>query len=133
MEKAKFTLESFIEKLSSEETGVVYHKLKEDQDVIDGKTKTVESYGKTKAGQYYTLCIVVDPTKNTPPIIPDEDIERSEDEIGNIVDIPDETIKSEKGLLGKLSSWVKLFYEMFLKVCDEQPVFFELRPLAFKE
>ena len=125
--------------MKAAETGVLYHRLQEDEDVVNPETKAVESSGKTKAGQYYTLCIVVDPTKNTPPIMPMEEAEKASKEatneglIGVITNIREEIIKSEKGLDGKLSAWVKHFHKVMVPFCAEQPTYFELRPLVFKE
>ena len=131
--KANDVIESFMEEFKEMETGMLYYKLKEDKDVVDAETKIVESNGRTESGQYYTLCIVVDPLKNDPPIFPSEDSVKNEELIGTLIDISEDIIKSGKGLDGQLSSWVKAFYEMLTQYCTEQATFFELRPLIFKD
>lgn len=131
--KANPLIEGFMEEFKEIETGVVYYKLKEDEDVIDAETKTIESHGRTEKGQYYTLCIVVDPLKNTPPIYPLEEVAKNEELIETVIDIPEDTIKDGKGLDGQLSYWTKLFYDMLTQYCNEQPSFFELRPIIFKD
>ncbi len=139
-EKVKAKIQSFVEELKTLESGVLYHRLQEDEDVVAADLKTIESPAKTKSGgQYYTLCIVADPTKNIPPVVPIEDPEKvskdaaNEGLLGVITNIREETIKNEKGLDGKLSAWVKHFYKAMAAFCGEQPTFFELRPLIFKE
>lgn len=131
--KANDIIESFMEEYKETETGMMYYKLKEDKDVIDAETETVESNGRAESGQYYTLCLVVDPLKNDPPIFPSKDHAKNEELIETLIDISEDTIKSGKGLDGQLSSWVKVFYEVLTQYCSEQPTFFELRPLIFKD
>jgi len=140
IEKIKPKVQAFIEELKSIESGVLYHRLQEDEDIINQETKNIESPGKTKAGQFYTLSIVVDPKKNNPPILPPEGSEKllketteNEQLLGVITNIREEIIKSEKGLDGKLSAWVKHFHKAMTPFCGEQPIYFELRPIVYKE
>lgn len=130
--KVNDLVNEFIEELKEAETGMLYYRLKEDQDVVDARTKAIESQGRTETGQYYTLCVVVDPIRNEPPVYPNEEM-KNEELIGTIIDISEETIKDGKGLDGGLSVWVKVFYDMMMQHCNEQPTFFELRPLIFKD
>ena len=135
--KVKMQIQSFIEELKEIESGIVYQKLQTDQDIINSATHKIESQGKTKLGQNYTLYIVVDPKKNIPPIFPIESsLIKDEEEnklLGSVENVKGNIIKMEKGKSGKLSTWVKHFHRMLTPICNDQPIYFELRPIAFKE
>lgn len=127
-------MQEFVEELKAVETGVLYHRLQEDEDILSEGGKTTESPGKGRSGQFYTLCIVADPGKNSPPVQPAEgDRSGKETLLGTVVSIPEDTIKSEKGLDGKLSAWTKHFQKLMVPFCGEPPTFFELRPLIYKD
>lgn len=129
-------VQGFVEDLKATESGVVFQRLQTDGDIVNAETKVVEAQGKSKLGQHYTLYMVVDPTKNEPPIVPVEKGEMKEDDkdlIGTIVPISSETIEFEKGMSGKLSAWVKQFHKALTPICNDHPLYFELRPIIFKE
>lgn len=138
-ERVKAKVRTFIEELKSTEAGVMCQQLQEDEDIVNTETGAMESPGKTKAGQSYTLCVIVDPTKNIPPILPLTDpamtLKEAESEglLGIITNIREDVIKQEKGIDGKLSAWVKHFHRIVSSICSEKPIYFELRPLIFKE
>ncbi len=138
-ENLQTKVQEFVEELKTLETGVLYNRLQEDEDITREDTSAVESPGKSKFGQFYTLCVVADPAKNTPPVPPAQSPEKASNEAANegllgvITNIREETIKQETGLDGKLSAWVKLFHKIVVPFCGEQPVYFELRPLIYKE
>ena len=139
IERVSSKVQTFIEELKAVESGVLYQQLQEDEDIVNPDTGVIESPSKTKFGQNYTLCVVVDPTKNVPPIMPLRDPEKTakdaenEGLLGVITNIREDVIKQEKGIDGKLSAWVKYFHKIVTPLCTEPPVYFELRPLIFKE
>ena len=106
---------------------------------MDEELEYNQSSIKRQSGQYYTLCIIADPTKNTPPISPIDDYARismkaeSEGLIGVVVNVKENEIRLEKGIEGKLSAWVKYFHKYLANFCGEKPIYFELRPFSFKE
>lgn len=138
-EKIKEKVGQMIEEAKTIETGILYYRLQEDDDIINEENKASESSGKSKLGRYYTLCIIANPLKNTPPIFSQEEVEKKNEEQieddteGNIIIIPEEVIKAEEGIAGKLSAWVKLFHKNIVPFCGEPPIFFELRPHIFKQ
>ncbi len=125
-EKIAAKVPEFVEELRKMESGVLYHRLQEDEDA--------PSAGEAKTGlQFYTLCIVVDPTKNSPPAVP-KSVAPEEGLLGIMTNVREEVIKEEKGLDGKLSAWVKHFHKLVVPFCADQPVnYFELRPLIYRE
>jgi len=138
-EKVKPKIRTFIEELKTLEAGIMCQQLQEDEDIVNNETGVIESPSKTRAGQSYTLCVVADPTKNVPPIIPLSDpattLKEAENEglLGIITNIREDVIKQEKGIDGKLSAWVKHFHKIVGPICCDKPIYFELRPLSFKE
>jgi len=132
VERIEEEIQSFIEELKELEAGIVFQKLQTDTDIINAETKAVEAQGKSRLGQHYTLYMVLDPTKNIPPILPIEKISSKEDDlIGTNGQIDSEIIELEKGVSGKLSAWVKHFHKALTPICNDNPVYFELRPIIF--
>lgn len=132
VEKVEEEVQNFMGELKELEAGIVFQKLQTDTDIINAETKAVEAQGKTKLGQHYTLYMILDPTKNVPPILPTEKNTSKENNlIGTNAHISSETIELEKGMNGKLSAWVKHFHKALTPICNDHPLYFELRPISF--
>lgn len=125
--KAKINakIHEFIGELKSVETGVLYHRLQKDED-------TSNEGNESQLNENFNLCIVVDPQKNSPPLLPIQENCQENVLPEEIVVINEENINAEDDINGKLSTWVKLFYKSIGPYCGDTPIYFELRPLSYK-
>ena len=153
---AKVKFQEFMKETQNSEKGLLYHRWQDDEQIeIDPENMAAPPKSfKTKS---FTIMILVDPTKNDPPIPPSDQFNNfkneiaqgldSPDAVGNyftfllfiyllvgvVINIKEEMIHLNKGKDAQLSQWVKIFENNMRIFCSEPPVYFELRPYLFKE
>ena len=123
---AKNRAEEFVQEMYTNEQGLQYHRIQEDDDIVEdveGRAEVVSAGG----GLRFTCLLVCDPSRNEPPT------PRSEfsDELSQttVVLKPDELTSNP--VQAALSEWVRFFLTTVGDFCAQPPKFFELRPMAY--
>jgi alpha-tubulin suppressor-like RCC1 family protein len=126
--QGKARAEEFVHEMYMAETGVQYHRIQEDNDIIS-LTEDGSEVVSPGNGLSFTCLLVCDPSRNSPPVIGSN---TSEEPLNsNVVMLP--TQLSASSLQRNLSEWVRFFMQKLGGVIDGPAKFFELRPYGYFE
>ena len=124
MGKAK--TEEFVHEMYINETGLQYHRIQEDDDIVEITSGSEETICKG-GGSNITCLLVCDPCRNEPGIERNEmNIEAEE---VTVILRPSQLVANP--IQAHLSEWVRFFMTKVAPYCMGAPKFFELRPKHF--
>jgi alpha-tubulin suppressor-like RCC1 family protein len=126
LDMGKAKTEEFVHEMYINEAGLQYHRIQEDDDIIEITGGTEETICKG-AGSSITCLLVCDPCRNEPGM------EKNDDTLDNeeitVVLKPSQLVANP--LQTGLSEWVRFFMNKVAPFCIGIPKFFELRPKHF--
>ena len=126
LDMGKAKTEEFVHEMYINEAGLQYHRIQEDDDIIEvtGASEEIICRG---GGSSITCLLVCDPCRNEVPIGKNEFAPEGE-EITLILR-PSQLVSSP--MQTNLSEWVRFFMNKVAPYCAGVPKFFELRPKHF--
>ena len=124
MGKAK--TEEFVHEMYINETGLQYHRIQEDDDIVEITAGVEETICKG-GGSNITCLLVCDPSHNEPGIERNE--MNGEAEEVTVILRPSQLLANP--IQEQLSEWVRFFMTKVAPYCVGVPKFFELRPKHF--
>lgn len=137
-EPFKIKLDDYIKEAYAQDTGLLLHKLQNDADIVE----EVNGFGKivspniSSTSKSFTLMMVADPKRATPPILPNTTTNKvptsfhtSSTVIGEMQLMKESDILKDENQRA-LSNWMSMFLEKF---GNRLPTikFFELRPAIY--
>ena len=126
LDMGKAKTEEFVHEMYINETGLQYHRIQEDDDIVELTGNSEETVCKG-GGSFITCLLVCDPCRNEPPL-DKNDLESDTEEITVLLK-PFQLVSNP--LQTYLSEWVRFFMGKVAPLCLETPKFFELRPKHF--
>lgn len=118
--------EEFVHEMYKNEAGLQYHRIQEDDDIIE-TTNGIEEIVCRGGGANITCLLVCDPCRNEPPV--DRNDESNDGEEITVVLKPSQLTANP--VQTSLSEWVRFFMSKVGGYCAGIPKFFELRPKHF--
>jgi alpha-tubulin suppressor-like RCC1 family protein len=126
IEDGKSKAEEFVHEMYMAETGVQYHRIQEDDEIIgiSEENSEVVSGGD---GFTFTCLLVCDPNRNSPPVPSSEFTGEPSQTI--VLMKPSQLTSSP--VQTALSEWIRVFLQKVGSFCQDSPKFFELRPFGY--
>ncbi|CAG9327791.1 unnamed protein product [Blepharisma stoltei] len=126
LEVGKAKAEEFVHEMYMSELGVLYHRIQEDDDIVE--VTNSEPIVASAGGELSFTCLLVcDPTKNDPPVT----IESYIGEPSQLTVFLKAQQMTSNPTQAALSEWVRFFLLKVGSFCSKPPKFFELRPISY--
>ena len=126
LEIGKAKAEEYVHEMYMSEQGLQYHRIQEDGEIVE-ETSVGPQVVSGGGANTFTCLLVCDPSKNEPPVEPNEEVEELSET--NFILNPQQ-LRSDP-VQAALSEWVRFFMQKVGENCISTPKFFELRPFSY--